>query len=1822
MNGGFIISSICALAYTTMNSQSPPVPTSQVNQFVSAWPLFSDQDIRVTTSRDTSRRTKKCVNKYTSGYIRGRNAYQSRNFTGAYVSKQAHKPRTLPGAFVPNKRDNKGSCPMLKGTHYGGILLSEEQLARKEARRMESHAAYLVREARRQEIRAARALEIEQFNATLQRQQERYWARHFAPKIVAQISFRRADYIGWLFTSFPFSYISSIVGEDELECFYTRKIGEHFVRIPAPATNCTRRAKADNIGLTGVEKNPGPPTFIPYVAGPPVANFPSPWHVRDHSTVITEIKKSIDDLSLTVANVAHDLGDQINKLSDNLRSLRLEMSNIEATEKQVDEITRGLIDLSQEYHNDMTKVVDSLNHNVSHIKVIESALGMSNDLPLDIPVPPPAPKVELKYAETKSCLTTFIESVLECTPTHNELISQYNSLISSSTTHFPIVSFQVIFSAVDLATFSNFLNVLNDRFGVKIVFIYTDGTPQYTNPGNHIEFVPYTGVFHKDRFLREGVLTQYCLVHDLIHFLKHDSEGIFSRWNFYSLVNKLVEPDDSFAHEGTLRDRSSDQEQVAKITSTAVEELAGSRIVVSEFLYGADPPNINSTFSGARIPSTLLRIRPNLFDRLTVPDFGRASISSQFCLEYPDNSGRFSNSQSFSYTYHRFLFDIRVRDVRSNQLAPHDLFSSQLNIRPRIEADAELDFLQLISSNYENVKMFFLNQHSLTVDDMRNALSALSHNRFDSLRAYRSILAFESEIFVRFTSIRHFALNASRGQNYFRLFFNMWRWYLLRVIESCSIPAGISISFCNFSNDLSFDGHYRMTPWEEYGHNNPNMRNLSFIHLSSLIDTQAIPNVPVRHNLWPERDLFGRDSNGYATAGIGSLDPAIEFALPGNPRISSSVLADQLMSGDAVFIDASRLTDVQLRIILISYVQHNVSRTPLFSTRASHISDPAYQGIRDIHFSTYPDLYNEDVSQDNLYPTRFIIHWGNRYSISNAINHFDSYFLGMGTPDPTAIFLNYHPTRYEILACIREYTQQTHAGNDAIGAFDLLSSISNAYLSVDSPVVRPGAPVVPVSAFGVNGLMLPSARTSSGYFDSFVPDLPSEMMHDILEISVFEPYEQLHAFCYNVFCIASSINWPSFSLSCTGTLIQSFTGPNVNARFLQQLRDSIFYRRSDSLISPWMYYHRSACALMYMFAPRERTVLSVVNTLGSDYFALLPITQLNFSIYFVHPYNHLWMNDILPRHAFLPIKNTLPTWPADVRAEPLELVNPTLTPTVRVAADLDPFSGRAFVQGGGQCANLQYYVSVNAGFFPDQFGVNRPSFRGDAILSQFPNSYDLISFSAWNKPFQSEFPAPVNDFAPVFCAPIGSTDPLCHYVVPGMVHSFNVSQNRIRANGVKLFPTTDQNAVGNARAISSAWALMHQFKRQEFVSISYIPPPGFSFEMGPVNDFSLFVMRERSTGAFSGIYMGQSDAADFSHGTEIISKANALHFPSHLANAEPRSFFGKGGNGKGSGKGSGSGPNGSGPPDANVLRSRFGPVKPQINQQTFINEKPLHRDKNVRVSHFSINHDHISLPKPDVTKKDILTENTPNARNQLADAAAIVKIQEEINALTSRLATLQSQQPMTQQTQIISSPVQNILSPKVHNAHLIPKVISRSASAASNPYVNDIPITRSIAPDPSHIRNAAIASFISQYDNDNMNRTFNQPSAPTTQIKTRASKHVSTKPTPHSGNLRSAINAARADQVQAFIPTQQMKDTGGQNIASYRPTGAVYSGRSDMPAEIKETNDAQAAHIQLQGHHMQPIAPNIPGFSNTEGPVGVVDASNDSLFGHLNFSGR
>ncbi|QOI17265.1 hypothetical protein [Picoa juniperi mycovirus 1] len=1895
-----------------------------------------------------SQRRKRALDKYSHSYISGRNAYLSRNFNGAYVSKQVINKRQLSYNTVKNSRANKGSAPLPKGTHYFGMALTDEQLARKEQRRLEKHEAFLIRQARREELTAIRAEKTERFNAILLQQQERYFSflERRRSGICTQISFDRANYIGWLFCNFPFSYIMTIVHDSELECFYTHHIHEHNVWIPAPASNDIRRVKADNIGLTGVEVNPGPP--FSYVR--PVAPlFPSPWSQHEESSVLNDIRDRLIALEET-CNTNHQRVDtQLINFSERINALELNAKNSVDMNDNIHGIIDGFEQLAGYVDDSLREAADAVKHNKSHIMGIEQQLGLRG--PSGLPSPytsdedddnkgedPPkqsgdedAPKksdkgkkpaktgesetpkksepakpdrtqqVAVIHKEPASCMTVFIEFVLELSfhkvpSLTNALVNRYNAYSYS----LPVNRFIDIFLSINVDDFLIALSSLENSHYVMLSFCVkkSDGkTPLANDKRNHVELkarlpsisIPNNEFLYPDSATQISVSSRSCI--QMVDYIKDKNSSIY-RYSFFSLINPgISEPNDSFAHEGTLRDRGQDQEQVAKITSTAVPELAHSRIVVSEFLYGADSPNVNTVFSPSRIPSTLLLQPINLFEEdnrglFSLNNFGRSSIASQFCLEYPSDSGRFANSNTYSFSHHRYLFDVETLGVISNQFRPNTHFRDQFNVISRPEAEVPLDYPTMIQPLHEAVKRFFSPLSSTTIDDMKSALSAISHNRYDSLRGYRNILGFESEIQTRYTSIAHFAGNAARGQNYYRLFYYMWTDFLNTILKSPEIiPRGIAQDDgVVFTNDIQRNDSIEITPWDVpvcimdlegplpftiINHNNPGMRKLSFIHLSARNDSQTlIPGRPAV-NLWPERDLFSRDFLGYCSAGIGGVDPLTEYnrfvSRPdlNNPRVPAAQLADELMSGECVFIDASRLNDVQLSIILNAYVQHNRARNRLYGVDDDHLNDPKYREVGHRIFTSYPGLYDESINTRELYPTRFIIHWGERFSISQAISYFSRNFLGYVTPSAVGlttltnrIFLNIHPSRQEIMSTIHEYVRQTHSGNDAYQAYDLVSSISNAYLTHDTVVHRTGAPNVPVSAFGVNGLMLPAGRTTGGYFDIFCPDFPNEMMSDLYDIAVLRPVEILNAFSYNVFCLASSINWPSFTLSCTGNLINRILRANVN-RFAFQLRNSLFYRRHKALLSPWMHYHRMSCALMYMFAPEERTVLSLCNAID-NYFPLLPFVDSHLPYFFVHPYNNLHMNDILPRHAFLPLHNTLPTWPNDVKVEPLELINPSLRPTVRVAADLDPLSGRAFIQGGGQCANLQYYVAASAGEMRDQFGVSRPLYRGDFNLANQPDSYSLLQIAAWNKPMQKEFSNVINYINPVFMGAQGSEDPLSHFLVPGFINSFDVDANRIRANGITLNEAHGRHQIANAVHISRDWAQMHQYKRQQYVSISYIPPPGFTYEIDPVNDFSLFVMRERQTGAFSGIYMGPSDAADFSHGVEVIPKAHMLAFPSHLANAQPGPAFGKGGRSGFSSGGSNNNINGGNNfRNSNIRNSRPSARLGYIGSATQSVSTPHTKPS---ASYFSVDRTKPVAPQAPTLNHSAFNSVQPSQRNQLLEAQEFQNHNDEILALQKRLAELKATEPETTVRRAPSPPKRSVhfdnntpnsdikldfsaLGKSIHAQSYVNGLANRGMLSDEDyskyfnyvynlsPYSDDNPkpegndIERPTAPKlrakETRTIAAPVASFSSHYDN--MNRDFPQPTVPKTTITTRATKRVPVNPTPHDGTLQSAVTAAHNDQVQAFEPNKQMSGYGLNNTASYRPTGVTYAGANSLPDNIPATNDAQAAQVQLQGYNIKPISSGIPGFSSTQGNVGTMNVDDDhQLFGHLNFSGR
>jgi len=948
---------------------------------------------------------------------------------------------------------------------------------------------------------------------------------------------------------------------------------------------------------------------------------------------------------------------------------------------------------------------------------------------------------------------------------------------------------------------------------------------------------------------------------------------------------------DTFNVSTESRDRSQEQDIVAEHTSRACPNLNNVRFVADEALFSASVPQGTPVLSPNTVPRQLAAEAPVITANQHHIQWSR---NSQFTREYP--------------------WDARRLVERFSSSPPTILLEEERHlpgawaITLREESRHIKDFVGKLAplDGGATNPLYTIYQSDVATDLAKKLDTTLARFRSTGKRGDKLITGWEAESPARVAKYRGYAALEVHGQRYFTFFYNLWTLYFSAMLEETLPSAPVPDA-------------------DTYAWRAP-------VHFST------IENPDVARNA----DLVGSVPATFEVQHLSAKSVALPQLPPAPPTgvEGEGVFWDnggeglqQVADGEAVFVDADGLSKEQIALCIRAfapqsrsfsrfYGQANPQTTPSPSRSPTPTSPHAGSSKIPVRSASptpppsptqepyryYPTVatYGQRNNMLRNVPgvTKMFLHHGNSpmphdpLAIGRPLsfNTWEAEVLGRHSPaaNPTANWNNspwLRRFRSSIIAAtIRHFIAKHHCGADAEAALDAVYYRTFGFRIADSPNHRNGTNAHRVRpAFGANELSLPRDFTLPAYLDAFrLADTLSTVAPNCLTALGAKARHLVWTGYQGCFSVAAAITWAAHLLSVNGQVLHEFANPNPNvSQYVRNLVHALTDRLWTDSLTVWNVYHKNATYMMYNFCPLDTTIRTS---------APLPLADwANYtSPFMVNAYHELWSGQVFPHLYELPSIHQGVLWPAHEDKPLITLADPGNG--VRLARDLPPFTGRAFLQDGGSTANLQYYVSV----------AQQGHYRHDGHRAR--DFHDVFAVNAWNAPFQQELPAGTNTFAIRSLSPMGTA--WADYVCPGSVATYDVPQNRIRALGVSL--RRDRNVpAGTFDTITRDWLelsapvqgdprIVNPHNRSP--CIGYVSPFPVRFDLESPTDFSMAVWADKDTQVYTGLsFWTSSDKQNMLPGAPTPEATGGYTylarldqgFPSNLMNAQPPPTYGR-----------------------------------------------------------------------------------------------------------------------------------------------------------------------------------------------------------------------------------------------------------------------------------------------------------------------------------------
>jgi len=948
---------------------------------------------------------------------------------------------------------------------------------------------------------------------------------------------------------------------------------------------------------------------------------------------------------------------------------------------------------------------------------------------------------------------------------------------------------------------------------------------------------------------------------------------------------------DTFNVSTESRDRSHEQDIVAEHTSRACPNLNNVRFVADEALFSASVPQGTPVLSPNTVPRQLAAEAPVI----TADEHHiQWSRKSQFTREYP--------------------WDARRLVERFTSSPPTILLEEERHlpgawaITLREESRQLKDFVGKLAplDGGATNPLYTIYQSDVATDLAKKLDTTLARFRSTGKRGDKLITGWEAEAPARVAKYRGYAALEVHGQRYFTFFYNLWTLFFSAMLEE-TLPNAPVPNADTFA-------------WRAPAHfttiNNPDVAQ----------DPTRVGSVPA---------TFEVQHLSAKSVALPQVPPAPPVGVEGEGVFwdNGGEGLQQVADGEAVFVDADGLSREQIALCIRAFAPQSRSFSRFYGqappqttpspSRSPTPTPPKTGSSTSPAVGTVPLPATTPVQEPRrYYPT--VATYGRRNAVLGEVPGVSKMFLHHGNSpmphDPLAIGRPLSFTAWEadvlgrnspvanptanwnnspwlrrfrssvIAATIRHFVAKHHCGADAEAALDAVYYRTFGFRIADSPNHRNGTNARVVRpAFGANELSLPRDFTLPAYLDAFrLADTLSTVAPNCLTALGAKARHLVWTGYQGCFSVAASITWAAHLLSVNGQVLHEYANPNPNvSQYIRNLVHALTDRLWTDSLTVWNVYHKNATYMMYNFCPLDTTIRTS---------AALPLADwANYtSPFLVNAYHELWSGQVFPHLYELPSIHQGVLWPAQEDKPLITLADPGNG--VRLARDLPPFAGRAFLQDGGSTANLQYYVSV----------AQQGNYRHDAHR---PRDYhDVFAVNAWNAPFQQELPVGTNTFALRSLSPMGTA--WADYVCPGSVATYDVPQNRIRALGVSL--RRDRNVpAGTFDSITRDWLelsapvqgdprIVNPHNRSP--CIGYVSPFPVRFDLESPTDFSMAVWADKDTQVYTGLsFWTSSDKQNMLPGAPTPEATGGYTylarldqgFPSNLMNAQPPPTYGR-----------------------------------------------------------------------------------------------------------------------------------------------------------------------------------------------------------------------------------------------------------------------------------------------------------------------------------------
>nr|WCJ13001.1 capsid protein [babaco meleira-associated virus 1] len=905
--------------------------------------------------------------------------------------------------------------------------------------------------------------------------------------------------------------------------------------------------------------------------------------------------------------------------------------------------------------------------------------------------------------------------------------------------------------------------------------------------------------------------------------------------------------------------------QYEKVLVPQVKELGNAQLIPSEYLLSDDYSGTEYSYDKyfGTVPQSFI-YQPNAFELDVNEKVITVNHKTELFTEFPKEVSRLPETYQTNQSY--VLLSSRNQGIANKyevkRLASGLITKENIPVLPQYSSSIEI-----------------LKGRDISPSARKTLDEAFQIHRCYGTNVSRTGGSYETLRRSRFNQVYDLYQTVNSGQSYIRMYFRMFTRWAQAQIRASLMDKNSTFTPTNLSPISQYDWQY----------SNPDM---------------AIKRDSIKYMCATGEGKYGNILKGNSDFNQYQIFDA-ESTLFGRAHESFY----NLQSGQAFFLDAEGLSHDVIREIICNVVSINDGNQPWLAL-------PIRKSETETTITPFviPGLYYDCPGVKEV-----LVHWGasepeDIIPLRDLINcNFPDPGLrsqnGTLLPDdvPMPAFSNFCaataplsiPTIEE---AIRTMVARTHSAEEARLAFELVLS---RLLTIDvtkSPTFNGNFdsatggikschqyPVMQrlndqcelvdrinahhskfIQPTGANELRLPFVYSGPAYFDFMYHEMtiPSPLW----EATIMRNNQLInHAFIIT-HALSVSINWPSHTFSVDGGILDL---AHNSPRTTDQMKNCVLAKRHINWLdrktrlqtpSIWSMAHKRATSVMYGF------------TL-SDYFWLtgprIPkdFYLTNAPIYLSHPYRLGWLLQKVPIHMMLPSASLQPLWPKQEWTP--KVYSNQIQNKVRVGRSFPVFQGFNWLQDGGMCYSLQYYLGI---------------YNKEREYRYETNNWvnNTIQLATWDVPMQTEFPSAPKFTNPVFVGESGSSDPIDNYMVPGFVRNYDFTSNRVKACGAKVYEETDKDS---AYLIHLCWQKILDSKLLTVPSITVIPPSGMPIQDLYDNEYSIISSFNHNINevSFSMFMKGETYLTDAHR-----MQANAMgidnyavpasQFPAYLAN--------------------------------------------------------------------------------------------------------------------------------------------------------------------------------------------------------------------------------------------------------------------------------------------------------------------------------------------------